>query len=222
MSNTPVADGTLPREADMIGAVQRSDANSPANDVVVCAAGTLPAHLQKLWRTHAPGGYHVEYGYSCMGYEIAGGLGAKLARPQQKVIVIVSDGSYLMMNSVMMNSELATSVMLGAKIIVVLLDNRGFGCINHLQQACGGAPFNNLLADSRQGPQGEPEIDFAMRARDGRARRARIEHRRTRSRDETRPRRRLQLSDFDRHRSVASNRGRRLVMGSRGAGSIGP
>jgi 3D-(3,5/4)-trihydroxycyclohexane-1,2-dione acylhydrolase (decyclizing) len=94
----------------VIGAVQRSSAQSAAHDVVVCAAGTLPADLQKLWRTSTPGGYHVEYGYSCMGYEVAGGLGAKLARPASEVIVIVGDGSYLMMNS-----ELATSVMLGRK-----------------------------------------------------------------------------------------------------------
>jgi 3D-(3,5/4)-trihydroxycyclohexane-1,2-dione acylhydrolase (decyclizing) len=95
-----------------------------------------------------------------MGYEIAGGLGVKLARPEREVIVIVGDGSYLMMNS-----ELASSVMLGAKLIVVLLDNRGFGCINRLQQACGGAPFNNLIGDCKQGALGAPEIDFAMHAR---------------------------------------------------------
>ncbi|SAL47937.1 iolD protein [Caballeronia arvi] len=160
VTNTPVADGVLPREADVIGAVQRSSASSAIEDIVVCAAGTLPADLQKLWRTGGPGGYHVEYGYSCMGYEIAGGLGVKLARPEREVIVIVGDGSYLMMNS-----ELATSVMLGAKLIVVLLDNRGFGCINRLQQACGGAPFNNLIDDCKRGALGAPEIDFAMHAR---------------------------------------------------------
>lgn len=160
VTNAPQRDNSLPREADVIGAVQRSSEQSTSNDIVVCAAGTLPADLQKLWRTSTPGGYHVEYGYSCMGYEVAGALGAKLARPEREVIVIVGDGSYLMMNS-----ELATSVMLGAKIIVVLLDNRGYGCINRLQQACGGAPFNNLLADSRQGPEGAPAIDFAMHAR---------------------------------------------------------
>jgi 3D-(3,5/4)-trihydroxycyclohexane-1,2-dione acylhydrolase (decyclizing) len=160
VTNAPQKDNVLPREADVIGAVQRSSEQSVAHDVVVCAAGTLPADLQKLWRTSTPGGYHVEYGYSCMGYEIAGGLGAKLARPDREVIVIVGDGSYLMMNS-----ELATSVMLGAKIIVVLLDNRGYGCINRLQQACGGAPFNNMIEDCRQGPEGAPKIDFAMHAR---------------------------------------------------------
>jgi 3D-(3,5/4)-trihydroxycyclohexane-1,2-dione acylhydrolase (decyclizing) len=160
LTNAPQDNNALPREADVIGAVQRSSAQSAAHDIVVCAAGTLPADLQKLWRTSTPGGYHVEYGYSCMGYEIAGALGAKLARPEREVIVMVGDGSYLMMNS-----ELATSVMLGAKIIVVLLDNRGYGCINRLQQACGGAPFNNLIDDCRQGPEGAPVIDFAMHAR---------------------------------------------------------
>jgi 3D-(3,5/4)-trihydroxycyclohexane-1,2-dione acylhydrolase (decyclizing) len=84
------------------------------------------------------------------------------------VIVMVGDGSYLMMNS-----EIATSVMLGAKLIVVVLDNRGYGCINRLQQACGGAPFNNLLEDSMQGPLGAPHIDFAVHAR---ALGARAEH----------------------------------------------
>ncbi len=152
--------GALPYDADVIGAVQRSSANSPENDIAVCAAGTLPAELHKLWHAGRPGGYHVEYGYSCMGYEIAGGLGAKLARPEREVIVFVGDGSYLMMNS-----EIATSVMLGAKLIVVVLDNRGYGCINRLQQACGGVAFNNLLDDCLQGPLGAPAIDFAAHAR---------------------------------------------------------
>ncbi len=118
---------TLPYDADVIGAVRDSGADSPRSDIVVCAAGTLPAELHKLWRAAGPGNYHVEYGYSCMGYEIAGGLGVKMARPDQEVIVMVGDGSYLMMNS-----ELAISVMLGHKLIVVLLDNRGYGCIHRL------------------------------------------------------------------------------------------
>ncbi len=106
-----------------------------------------------------PGGYHMEYGYSCMGYEIAGGLGVKMARPDREVIVLVGDGSYLMLNS-----EIATSVMLGHKLVIVVLDNRGYGCINRLQQAVGGAPFNNLFDDCVQGPQGAPRIDFAAHA----------------------------------------------------------
>ncbi|HEY9026121.1 MAG TPA: 3D-(3,5/4)-trihydroxycyclohexane-1,2-dione acylhydrolase (decyclizing) [Burkholderiaceae bacterium] len=152
--------GELPYDADVIGAVRDSAADSPANDVVVCAAGTLPAELHKLWRSGAPGNYHVEYGYSCMGYEIAGGLGVKLARPQREVVVMVGDGSYLMMNS-----EIATSVMLGAKLVVVVLDNRGYGCIQRLQAACGGASFNNLLADSVAEGGEDVHVDFAAHAR---------------------------------------------------------
>jgi len=152
--------GKLPYEADVIGAVQRSHASSPGVDIIVGASGTLPAELHKLWRAAAPGAYHLEYGYSTMGYEIAGALGVKLAKPEREVVVLVGDGAYLMMNS-----ELATSVSLGQKLVVVLLDNRGYACINRLQQACGGAPFNNLLKDSRHGPQGLAEIDFAMHAK---------------------------------------------------------
>lgn len=150
----------LPYDGEVIGAVQRSGKTSPVTDIVVCAAGTLPAELHKLWRTAIPGGYHVEYGYSCMGYEIAGALGVKLAKPDREVIVMIGDGSYLMMNS-----EIATSVMLDKKLIIVVLDNRGYGCINRLQQACGGAPFNNMLEDCLQGALGAPRIDFAMHAR---------------------------------------------------------
>ncbi|CAG4890390.1 3D-(3,5/4)-trihydroxycyclohexane-1,2-dione acylhydrolase (decyclizing) [Paraburkholderia gardini] len=160
LTHAPQREGVLPYDADVIGAVQRSSARSTTDDIVVCAAGTLPAELHKLWRTGRPGGYHVEYGYSCMGYEIAGGLGAKLARPERDVIVMVGDGSYLMLNS-----EIATSVMLGAKLIVVVLDNRGYGCINRLQQACGGEPFNNMFDDCAQGPPGAPAVDFAAHAR---------------------------------------------------------
>ena len=150
----------LPYEGEIIGAVQRSSPDSPARDIVVCAAGGLPGELHKLWRTSSPGGYHLEYGYSCMGYEIAGGLGVKMARPDREVIVIVGDGSYLMMNS-----EIATSVMLGLKLIIVLLDNRGYGCIHRLQQACGGAPFNNLFDDGVATAGGAPRIDFVAHAR---------------------------------------------------------
>ena len=153
-------DVALPYDGEVIGAVQRSSPRSAEGDIVVNAGGTLPAELHKLWRTSAPGGYHVEYGYSCMGYEIAGGLGVKMARPDREVVVMVGDGSYLMLNS-----EIATSVMLGQKLIVVVQDNRGFGCINRLQQACGGEPFNNLFADCAQGPKGTPAIDFALHAR---------------------------------------------------------
>jgi 3D-(3,5/4)-trihydroxycyclohexane-1,2-dione acylhydrolase (decyclizing) len=141
----------LPSDAQVLGAVNRKASPS---DIVVCAAGGLPGELHKLWRTSDPKGYHLEYGFSCMGYEIAGGLGVKLAFPSRRVFVLVGDGSYLMMNS-----ELATSVMMGLKIDVVLLDNRGFGCINRLQQSVGGPSFNNLL------PENSPDIDFASHAR---------------------------------------------------------
>jgi 3D-(3,5/4)-trihydroxycyclohexane-1,2-dione acylhydrolase (decyclizing) len=145
----------LPSDAQVVGAVWRT---ASKDAVVVCAAGGLPGELHKLWRTWRPGGYHVEYGYSCMGYEIAGGIGVKMAEPDREVIVMVGDGSYLMLNS-----ELATSVMLGTKLTVVLLDNRGFGCINRLQQGTGGRPFNNLLSDARH--ESLPDIDFAAHAR---------------------------------------------------------
>jgi 3D-(3,5/4)-trihydroxycyclohexane-1,2-dione acylhydrolase (decyclizing) len=127
----------IPSDAQVIGAVQRAVA---PGTVVVCAAGGLPGELHKLWRAEGAGTYHMEYGYSCMGYEIAGGLGVKLADPNRDVVVMVGDGSYLMMNS-----EIATSVAMNLKLTIVLLDNGGFGCINRLQQATGGAPFNNLV-----------------------------------------------------------------------------
>ena len=149
----------LPYDADVIGAVRDSAPRSASDDIVVCAAGTLPAELHKLWRAASPGAYHVEYGYSCMGYEIAGGLGAKIARPDREVIVMVGDGSYLMMNS-----EIASSVMLGRKLIVVVLDNRGYGCIQRLQEACGGASFNNLLGDCVAEDGVDVRIDFAAHA----------------------------------------------------------
>jgi 3D-(3,5/4)-trihydroxycyclohexane-1,2-dione acylhydrolase (decyclizing) len=148
------ADNVLPSDAQVIGAVWR---RTSEDAVVVCAAGGLPGELHKLWRPRAPGGYHLEYGFSCMGYEIAGGLGVKMADPSRDVVVMVGDGSYLMLNS-----EIATSVMLGLKLTIVVLDNRGFGCINRLQQSVGGAPFNNLFADARH--QAMPEIDFAAHA----------------------------------------------------------
>nr|WP_082568580.1 3D-(3,5/4)-trihydroxycyclohexane-1,2-dione acylhydrolase (decyclizing) [Rhizobacter sp. Root1221] len=151
--------GAAPYDAEVIGAVRDSAPDSPQRDIAVCAAGTLPAELHKLWRAARPGGYHVEYGYSCMGYEIAGGLGVKMACPGAEVIVMVGDGSYLMMNS-----EIATSVMLGHKLIVVVLDNRGYGCIQRLQTATGGAHFNNLLQDCVPEGGHDVRIDFAAHA----------------------------------------------------------
>jgi 3D-(3,5/4)-trihydroxycyclohexane-1,2-dione acylhydrolase (decyclizing) len=151
---TRAAETTLPSDAQVIGAVWRS---ADENSVVVCAAGGLPGELHKLWRSRRAGDYHVEYGYSCMGYEIAGGLGVKMAEPNRDVFVVLGDGSYLMLNS-----ELATSVMSAQKLIVTVLDNRGFACINRLQKASGGAAFNNLWADSHF--KTSAEIDFAAHA----------------------------------------------------------
>ena len=144
----------LPGDAQVIGAVNRACGDDA---IVVCAAGGLPGELHRLWRSRRPGSYHLEYGYSCMGYEIAGGLGVKLAAPDRHVVVMVGDGSYLMMNS-----EIATAVMLGLSLSIVVLDNRGFGCINRLQQATGSPRFNNLFEDSAH--ERLPDIDFAAHA----------------------------------------------------------
>jgi len=146
---TAPSNAALPSDAQVLGAVNRAAA---PQDVVVCAAGGLPGELHKLWRCRETGAYHVEYGYSCMGYEIAGGLGVKLAMPEREIWVLVGDGSYLMMNS-----EIATSVMLDKKLKIVVLDNGGFGCIERLQRSCGGASFNNLFP-------GGSGVDFASHA----------------------------------------------------------
>jgi 3D-(3,5/4)-trihydroxycyclohexane-1,2-dione acylhydrolase (decyclizing) len=145
--------GPLPTDAQVIGAVQRA---AQPTDILVGAAGGLPGELHRHWQAGQPGSYHLEYGFSCMGYEIAGALGAKLAHPGREVIAMLGDGSYLMLNS-----EIATAVALGLKLIIVLLDNGGFGCIERLQAATGNASFNNLRGGAPQtsGP------DFAAHAR---------------------------------------------------------
>jgi len=144
----------LPSDAQVIGAVARAKGSGVT---LVCASGGLPGELHKLWPAGAPGSYHMDYVFSTMGYEIAGGLGVKLAKPHDEVVVMLGDGSYMMMNS-----EIASSVQLGAKLTIVVLDNRGFGCINRLQMATGGANFNNLLKDTKH--EVLPEIDFASHA----------------------------------------------------------
>ncbi|NTA39712.1 3D-(3,5/4)-trihydroxycyclohexane-1,2-dione acylhydrolase (decyclizing) [Agrobacterium salinitolerans] len=144
---------SLPTDMQVIGAVQRQ---SRDNTVVMCAAGTMPGELHQLWKSKLPLSYHMEYGFSCMGYEVAGGLGIKMAEPDRDVIVMVGDGSYMMMNS-----ELATSVAMGVKITLVITDNRGYGCINRLQMETGGAEFNNLYAHTNVNPIA---IDFAAHA----------------------------------------------------------
>lgn len=151
---TASTNAAYPSDAQVIGAVQRAMGSGV---ILLHAAGGLPGELHKLWQASAPGSYHAEYGFSTMGYEIAGGLGVKMAKPDEEVVVMIGDGSYLMLNS-----EIATSVMLGLKLTIVLLDNRGYGCINRLQMATGGANFNNLLKDARH--EILPDIDFAAHA----------------------------------------------------------
>jgi 3D-(3,5/4)-trihydroxycyclohexane-1,2-dione acylhydrolase (decyclizing) len=126
------ADGLLTQN-EVIGMVNEL---SDARDVVVCAAGSMPGDLHKLWRTRDPKGYHVEYGYSCMGYEVAGGLGIRLACPDRDVFVMVGDGSYLMMAT-----ELVTAVQEGIKIVTVLVQNHGYASIGSLSESLGSQRF---------------------------------------------------------------------------------
>ncbi len=144
----------LPTDMQVVGAVQRVAAD---NTVVMCAAGTMPGELHKLWKAGKPGSYHMEYGFSCMGYEIAGAMGIKMAQPDADVICFTGDGTYMMANS-----EMATAAMMGIPFTVVVTDNRGFGCINRLQMGTGGAEFNNLLDHAVHA--NPSAIDFAKHA----------------------------------------------------------
>jgi 3D-(3,5/4)-trihydroxycyclohexane-1,2-dione acylhydrolase (decyclizing) len=150
--------GGLPAQAAVIGAV--NEVSGP-RDVVVCAAGSMPGDLHKLWRTRDPKGYHVEYGYSCMGYEIAGGLGVKMAAPDREVFVMVGDGSYLMMAQ-----ELATAVAEGVKLIVVLVQNHGYASIGNLSESVGAERFGTRYrARTTTGLDGETlPVDLAANA----------------------------------------------------------
>jgi 3D-(3,5/4)-trihydroxycyclohexane-1,2-dione acylhydrolase (decyclizing) len=141
----------LPAQSEVIGAV--NDGSAPT-DIVVCAAGSMPGDLHKLWRTRDPKGYHVEYGYSCMGYEIAGGLGVTLAAPDREVYVMVGDGSYLMMPS-----EIATAVQEDVKLVIVLVDNRGFASIGALSRSLGTDGFGTLYRYRRDGSLGTDSAD---------------------------------------------------------------
>src|ERR1700729_277013 len=145
-------------QGEVIGIVNNF---SEASDIVVCAAGSLPGDLHKLWRTRQPGGYHMEYGNSCMGYEIAGGLGAKMADPSREVYILVGDGSYLMMAQ-----EIVTSLQEGYKLNIVLLDNHGFSSIGGLSRACGnegmGTNYRYRRGDSYDGDV--LPVDFAANA----------------------------------------------------------
>jgi len=144
----------LPTDMQVVGAVQRA---ARENTVVMCASGSMPGELHKLWKAGRPMSYHMEYGYSCMGYEIAGGIGVKMAEPDRDVVVMLGDGSYMMMNS-----ELATAAMLGIKLTIVITDNRGFGCINRLQMSTGQEEFNNLLEHALH--ENPSHIDFVAHA----------------------------------------------------------
>jgi 3D-(3,5/4)-trihydroxycyclohexane-1,2-dione acylhydrolase (decyclizing) len=138
----------LPAQSEVIGAVNEFSASG---DVVVCAAGSMPGDLHKLWRTRDRKQYHVEYGYSCMGYEIAGALGVKLAAPEREVYALVGDGSYLMLNE-----AIVTSVQERAKLVVVLVDNHGFASIGGLSRSLGTDGFGTQF---RQAPPGERDLD---------------------------------------------------------------
>ena len=148
-------------QGEVIGAV---NAASEPTDVVLCAAGSLPGDLHKLWRTRDPKGYHLEYGYSCMGYEIAGGLGVKMAAPEREVYVMVGDGSYLMMNS-----EIVTSIQEGYKLTIVLLNDHGFSSIGGLSESVGSAGFGTRYryrnSDTGQLDGEKLPVDFAAHAR---------------------------------------------------------
>ncbi|MFG2089762.1 MULTISPECIES: 3D-(3,5/4)-trihydroxycyclohexane-1,2-dione acylhydrolase (decyclizing) [unclassified Spirillospora] len=150
--------GRLPAQSEVIGAV--NEAGGP-QDVVVCAAGSMPGDLHKLWRASDPKGYHVEYGYSCMGYEIAGGLGVKMAAPDREVFVLVGDGSYLMMAQ-----ELTTAVAEGIKLIVVLVQNHGYASIGNLSESVGAERFGTRYrARTGTGLDGGPlPVDLAANA----------------------------------------------------------
>jgi 3D-(3,5/4)-trihydroxycyclohexane-1,2-dione acylhydrolase (decyclizing) len=145
-------------QGEVIGAL---NSFTEPSDILLCAAGSLPGDLHKLWRTRQPGGYHMEYGYSCMGYEIAGGLGAKMANPNREVYVMVGDGSYLMMAQ-----EIVTSLQEGIKLNIVLLDNHGFSSIGGLSRGCGnegmGTNYRFRRGDKYDGDA--IPVDFAANA----------------------------------------------------------
>ena len=146
----------LPNYPQVIGAIQR---HARPTDVVLSAAGGLPGELYCAWQAIGVGTFESEYGFSCMGYEIAGAYGQKIADPSREIIAFLGDGSYLMLNS-----DIYSSVLTGNKIICIVCDNGGFAVINRLQTSKGGVEFNNLLASSKH--IGEvPRIDFAMHAR---------------------------------------------------------
>ena len=152
--------GPLPAQTEILGALNEFMADT---DVVVQAAGSMPGDLQMLWRASDPKQYHVEYGYSCMGYEIAGALGAKLADPSREVFALVGDGSYLMMAQ-----EIVTAVSERIKLTVVLVDNRGFSSIGALSESLGsqrfGTSYRYRNPESRLLDGGYLPVDLAANA----------------------------------------------------------
>jgi 3D-(3,5/4)-trihydroxycyclohexane-1,2-dione acylhydrolase (decyclizing) len=145
---------TLPSYAHVVGAINRK----ATREIVVTAAGGLPGELSKNWRVKAADSFDCEFGFSCMGYEIAGGWGLKMAHPERDVVVFVGDGSYLMMNS-----DIYSTVLTGHKLIVVVCDNGGYAVIDRLQNFKGGTSFNNLFEHCRGVRQ--VGVDFAGHAR---------------------------------------------------------
>ena len=148
------SDAVPPSYGQVVGAINRS---CDSTDLALTAAGGLPGELCKNWKTRSIGTFDCEFGFSCMGYEIAGGWGAKMADPSRDVIVFVGDGSYLMLNS-----DIYSTVLTGHKMIVIVCDNGGFSVINRLQNFKGSASFNNLLKDCKvENLQG---VDFVQHA----------------------------------------------------------
>jgi len=154
--------GNLPvSQAEVVGAVNEF---AGPRDVVLCAAGSLPGDLHKLWRTVDPKGFHLEYGYSTMGYECAAGIGARMASPDREIYVMVGDGNYLMMNN-----EIVTAIQEGIKITIILLNNNGFGSIGNLSQSLGTQRFGTRYR-YRNEKTGQLDgeilpVDFAQNAR---------------------------------------------------------
>jgi 3D-(3,5/4)-trihydroxycyclohexane-1,2-dione acylhydrolase (decyclizing) len=153
LTAAPKDGNQLPTDQQIIGAVQRA---SGPDTVVLNAAGSMPGELHKLWKAGRPRSYHMEYGFSCMGYEIPAAIAIKMADPDREVLCFVGDGTYMMMNS-----DLATAAGMGLKMTLIITDNGGYGCINRLQKATGGEEFNNLIKDTQVA---DMRIDYAAHA----------------------------------------------------------
>jgi 3D-(3,5/4)-trihydroxycyclohexane-1,2-dione acylhydrolase (decyclizing) len=157
----PNNDESLPSQSEVVGAL--NDFVAP-RDVLLNASGSLPGDIHKLWRTRDPKGFHHEYGYSCMGYEIAGGLGAKMACPDREIYTMIGDGGYLMMSS-----EIVTSVQEGFKMTIILINNKGFGSIGGLSKSIGqegfGTEYRYRDEQSGQLDGGDLPVDLAANAK---------------------------------------------------------